>query len=426
MASSYGLKQLEVIRDIGKDKYTLHCGAFGTGKTYSIEVALGFLCKTLKDKGITGLNIVLLGKTQQAVKSNQCNVLSKCFGKDFRYDSSKKDGKTKDAVLFGQYIWIIGLNDKSSESRFRGITDIFCIIHDEAVLCTAEQFDFINGRLRGEFKPYQMEIFNELGIVPCFYIGSTNPDSPVHWLKKLIDDGFFNKVVYWGMHDARWKGSVEYYERLKKLYKNNDLFYDRYLKGLWVSAEGLVWSSFDYKKNVLNFQDYFDDEEKINYSGFNRVIIGVDWGSSHKTAFCVLGYSQGCYIVLRCLTFQGKPPSDLALELEKLIRNIEQTHKVDAVYVDGAGKAYNDELAKRNISYFLADKAHEKIPMVDSAFATETLAIMSNCTELINCIYSYKYKENSVDDKINRVDDDPCDGLRYGFVSDIKITERRG
>lgn len=424
MASSYGLKQLEVIRDIGKDKYTLHCGCFGCGKTYSIEVALGFLCLKLKNKGITGLNIVLLGKTQQAVKANQCNVLSKCFGDDFKYDTSKKDGKTKDATLFGQYLWFIGVNDKSSEARFRGISDVFCIIHDEVVLCTREQFDFINGRLRGEFKKSQMKVFDELGIVPCFYIGSTNPDSPVHWLKKLIDNNFFNKIVNWGMNDARWNGAVEYYNGLKILYKNNELFTDRYLLGLWVSAEGLVWSSFNYKKNVIDHTEYFTDEEDINYSGFNRVVIGVDWGSKHKTSFVVLGYSSGVYIALRCLTFQHTAPSDLAYEMEKLIRNIEHTHSVDAVYVDGAGKSYNDELVKRNINPINADKAHEKIPTVDSAFATQQLFIMDNCEELINCIYGYKFKENAVDDSINRVDDDPCDALRYGYITDLRETER--
>lgn len=421
MASSYGAKQLEIIRDIGKDKFSLHVGCFGCGKTYSIEVALGYLCLKLRNEGLTGLNIVLLGKTQQAVKKNQCNVLSSCFGNDFKYDTSKKDGKTKDAVLFGQYIHIIGLNDKNSEGKFRGISDIFCIIHDEAVLCTEEQFEYINGRLRGEFSSDKMRIFNKLGITPCFYLGSTNPDSPVHWLKKLIDSSFFDRVTSWGMGDARWKGAKEYYTRLMKLYKNNALFYDRYLKGLWVSAEGLVWSSFDYKKNVIDHTEYFKDENKIDYSGFNRVVIGVDWGSKHDTAFVVLGYSSGVYVALRCLTYSGQAPSNLAKELSLLINNIERTHKVDAVYVDGAGKAYNDELIKYNIDYYLADKAHEKIPMIDSAFATEELYILDNCDALINAIYEYKFKENSVDDTINRVNDDPCDGLRYAFVTDKKI-----
>lgn len=41
MSSSYGEKQLQVIKDFGHDMYSIHVGAYGTGKTFSIEVALG-------------------------------------------------------------------------------------------------------------------------------------------------------------------------------------------------------------------------------------------------------------------------------------------------------------------------------------------------------------------------------------------------
>ena len=112
--------------------------------------AFGLYCYEFMEQVIIGLSFVLLGKTQQAVKKNMCNVLSNLFGENFKYDSSKKDGKIKDAVLFGQYIYIIGLNDASSESKFRGISDIMGILHDEAVLCTQDQFNYIIGRLRGQ------------------------------------------------------------------------------------------------------------------------------------------------------------------------------------------------------------------------------------------------------------------------------------
>ena len=422
--SDYGQKQLDIIRDIGKVDASMHVGCFGCGKTYSIEVALGLLCYRLRMNGLTGLRIVLLGKTQGAVKSNQCDVLSANFGSDFKYDTSKKDGFTKDATLFGQYLYFVGLNDKSSETKFRGISNIFCIVHDEAVLCTEEQFYYISGRDRGKFSKKQMDVFNKLGIVPCFYIGSTNPDSPVHWLKKRIDSGYFDTVTNWNMSDAKWEGSEKYYNRLKKLYKDNPLFTDRYLNGLWVSADGLVWSSFNYKKNVIDHKEYFENEEDINYSGFNRVVIGCDWGSKHNTSFVVLGFSSGVYVALRCLSYNMMAPSDLASELLNLINNIEKTHKIDAVYVDGAGKSYNDELDKLNIQYSLANKSHELIGAVDSAFSKGELFILDNCDKLINGIYGYKYKENAVDDSINRVNDDECDALRYAYISDRVYTDK--
>lgn len=409
------------IKHFGQYRTVLHTGPFRNGKTYVAgAMGLGLYCRDLQKAGITGLKIGIAGQTARNLKATIGDALTELFGSNFVYTHSNKDGKEKDAILFGQYIWFCPLKDKTSEGGWRGQT-FFGVLHDECTLCSEENFMFLLGRISGNYDRYNLPDW----VKPMWYIGMCNPDAPTHHIKKKIDSGFFDKIYYWKESDALYSGAKEYYSQKKKEYANNSLFYDRYIKGLWVSAEGLVWSSFNYKKNVLDYKDYYDNEENINYSWFNRVVIGVDWGSSHKTAFCVLGYSQGCYVVLRCLTFQGKPPSDLALELEYLIKNIEQTHTVDAVYVDGAGKAYNDELNKRNIVYTLADKAHEKIPMVDSAFATESLAVMSNCDELINCIYSYKYKENAVDDKIDRVDDDPCDALRYAYVTDLRETERR-
>ena len=61
--SSYGKKQLQVIKDIGHHRYSMHVGAYGTGKTYSIEVGLGLLCFELQRKGVERLNIVLLGNS---------------------------------------------------------------------------------------------------------------------------------------------------------------------------------------------------------------------------------------------------------------------------------------------------------------------------------------------------------------------------
>ena len=49
-------------------KMVVHSGCFGCGKTYSLVEGFGIYCYRLKELGITGLNFVLLGRTQSAVK----------------------------------------------------------------------------------------------------------------------------------------------------------------------------------------------------------------------------------------------------------------------------------------------------------------------------------------------------------------------
>lgn len=410
---------LHCIKHWGQYKTVLHCGPFRNGKTFVCMMALGLYCRDLQKAGVTGLKIGLAGRTAKIIKATMGDALAELFGNNFSYSKSLKDGKSKDAVLFGQYIWFCPLKDKTSEGGWRGQT-FFGVVHDECTLCSEENFLFLLGRISGNYDRYNLPDW----VKPMWYVGMCNPDVPTHHIKKKMDTGWFNKVYLWKESDALYPGAKEYYAQKKKEFANNSLFYDRYIKGLWVSAEGMVWPSFNYKKHVIEHKEYFESEEDIDYSGFERVVIGVDWGNKHNTSFVVLAYSDGVYVALRCLSYNQTAPSMLAFHLSKLIENIERTHKVDAIYVDGAGAGYNKELSDRNIVYELADKSHDKIPLVDSAFAKEELYILSNCTSLINCIYGYKFKENSVDDAINRVNDDECDALRYAYVSDKKKTSR--
>ena len=365
---------LFTVATFGRYKRFIHEGCFGSGKTYSCCVGLGLLCQSLQEIDITGLNVVLCGKTQITVRQNICNVLADRFGEDFKYDSSKKDGKTKAATLFGQNIYIIGFDDGKAEERFRGLTNVFCVLHDECTLCTPEQFNFMLGRIRGEWTEYN---FPE-GIVPGFYVGACNPDHPRHHIKQKIDSGKYG-VLKWNMNNACWDGAEEYYDGLKFDYRDNSLMFRRYLLGLWVSAEGQIYASFDPDKHILN-----SDEYSVDYTGFDRVGIGIDVGSNHPTAIVVCGVDGDTYVVLETYKFQRTPLSDIAVKVAEIIDRINAAGKdVDAVYVDPAAASMRDELSKIGIVALNAMNSHiEGIRCVDTKFARDELFIMDTCEEL--------------------------------------------
>lgn len=433
MSSSYGVKQLAVIKDIGKYKYTIHTGCYGCGKTYSIEVALGLLCLALYKKGVKGLDIVLLGKTQQTVKKNQCNVLSTCFGDNFRYDSGRTDGKVKDAMMFGQYIHIIGLNDKSSESKFRGISNIFCIVHDEAIFCTKEQFNAVQSRLRAEFKPEVQQVFDELGLVVPFYIASTNPDSPNHFLKKLIDEGFFDKSVVWTMGDAKWHGSKEYYDNLKALYKEGTLDYKRYLLSQWVAAEGAIFTYFiaNHDKFIINKL-----EKRVGFA-----IAGIDFGGNKSgTSIVITGF------------YENKQDGLVVLHSNKLLRNkgeidpevmydwlIEQITVYKSkykdipllnIYCDNAEQyleaGVRNTIRKKGWHIVVGDAKKiaimDRVKFVQRIIALGCFDIIADCKTLINSLDELVYDDKSLVDKIKddgSTDNDTWDGFSYSFETQI-------
>lgn len=410
-------RQLYTIATFGKQsmgKYVLHSGCFGCGKTYSLVEAFGLYCMELKRKGIEGLTFVLLGKTQQAVKKNMCNVLSKLFGSDFRYDSSMSSGKIKDAVLFGQYIYIIGLNDNSSESKFRGISDIMGILHDEAVLCTQEQFDYIMGRLRGS---YDRRLPDEY--VQQWYVGSTNPDAPNHFLLDYINKGIL-RLVKWYMRDACWDGAKEYYERLKLLYKDNPSFFSRYIDGKWTSADRMVYCMFNPKVHILDHNDVV-----LDYKSFKRNLIAVDYGGDHPTAILLLSVNhQGIYIVSKEWKLRNTAPSDIVRQIAEVIDFINNSGSYCSnLFVDPSAKALKDELSKNNISYTNAmNKHNDGIGCIQTCLSLGKLYILDNCENLISEMYSYKYKDNTNGkDEVIKVGDDFVDALRYGVYTDTVV-----
>jgi hypothetical protein len=425
MAGQNSKRQSKTIRDFGKYKSSLHDGPIGCGKTYCVEEALGLACLNLKNNGIygdtgkyPGRHIVLTGPSVPVIKRNQCNVLSRLFGADFKYTSSTKDGQKKNAVLFGQYIHLIGLDTIQAYERIRGQSPVWCYIHDEVTfLKDRDLYDLMLGRLGRDSDIEVKQLLKSLGYLDGFYVGSTNPDAPTHWVKKGIDSGLFDDYNHWTMNDAAWDGSKEYYEDLKKRYADRDTYYRRYLLGEWTMAEGMVWNAFT-QENIVDISK--EDADALYLGGFDRVIIGIDWGSNHNTSFSVLGSNDKNYVVVCNKNYNNLSPSELVVELKKLIRKINESHSIEAIYVDQAGKSYNDELIKNGIDFYNAMKGHEYIPLVNSAFFTKELLVLSTCDELIDEIYGYKYKLNTISDEINRVNDDACDSVRYAYVTDVK------
>lgn len=444
MRCSYSEKQLLAIRDFAKDKMVVHSGPFGVGKTFCLVLAFGLYCLRLKQLGTEGLTFVLAGKTQQSVKRNMCNVLSSLFGNDFRYFKGNKDGKDRDAILFGQNLYLIGFNDSTSREKFQGISDIMGILHDECTLCTQEQFDYAHGRLRGEVNIEGEELDDEDGVyieiednntidlntlalpegtTTMWYVGSCNPDVPTHFIKEYIDNGII-KNIKWYMRDAIWKGAKEYYKKLEIQYKNNPAFFARYLLGKWTSADRMVYCMFQPKVHILNSNDV-----DLDYKSFKRNIIAVDYGSDHPTAILLISINrQNIYIVSKEITLQGVAPSDIVQRISELIEHlIDLGVYYSDLYIDPSAKGLKDELTKKGIKYTNAMNSHiDGIGCIQTQLSLNKLYILDNCQNLIKEIYSYRYKDTSNGkDEVVKIDDDHVDAMRYGIYTDYTINNRR-
>src|SRR5690625_7400637 len=89
---------------------------------------------------------------------------------------------------------------------------------------------------------YFAQSLARMSVAGAKMIGTTNPDSPNHWLKKDWIDADKGVVSRKLTIEDNEHLPADFVESLKREYTG--LWYKRFIEGLWVSAEGAVYDMF--------------------------------------------------------------------------------------------------------------------------------------------------------------------------------------
>lgn len=181
--------------------------------------------------------------------------------------------------------------DKVLEVTGNGTTNLFEVFggKDES------SFQLIQGRtLAGvllDEVALQPRSFVEQALARCSVEGSKlwfncNPDNPAHWFHQewVLKAKEKNALhLHFELRDNP-SLSEKIIARYEKMYSG--VFYLRYIKGLWVAAEGAIYTP------------YCDDESRfirtVDRKDIIRSIIGVDYGGNGSaTAFVCIGVLKG-------------------------------------------------------------------------------------------------------------------------------------
>ena len=221
-------------------------GSVRSGKTWITLVVFALWVATMPKNAI----YLMCAKTLTSLKRNCLDLLQSIIGEDnFQYSLSAKQG-----TLFGRKIVLEGANDARSETKIRGMTLAGAYV-DEITLVEEDFFTMLLSRL---------------SMPNAKLFGSTNPDSPHHWLKtKYLDrEGEIDIYVEKYTIDDNTFLDKDYVENIKSEYTG--VFYNRFILGEFVIAEGLVYSMFDESKHVV----------KEHLKGSNiQYIVSIDYGT---------------------------------------------------------------------------------------------------------------------------------------------------
>lgn len=252
-------KQIDLITSDWK-RITLLTGSVRSGKTYISLLVWAIFVGSMPENS----EFLMTGKTVTALKRNCLGLLQDLVGDNLTYSLSQKQGK-----LFGRTIWLEGANDDRAESKIRGMTLAGAYVDE----LTQIPFDFY------------MMLMSRLSVKNAKLFATTNPDSPSHWVKvNIIDNEEIEKSV-WSFtlddNEILKRENQEYFDNLKKEYQSmGGVFYERFILGLWVLAEGLIYKQFANNKNMFIKENAVNEEgKKIN---FMLVTIGIDYGATER------------------------------------------------------------------------------------------------------------------------------------------------
>ena len=234
---------------------------------------------------------------------------------------------------------------------------------------------------------------------------SCNPESPQQWFKReWIDQREKRNALY--LHfEMRDNPSLS--EKTLAQYESRytGVFYDRYIRGLWVLAEGLVYDFFG--------EDQIVDE--IPPSG--RYYISCDYGTLNP-------FSAGLWCVtptgatrIREYYYSGraeqknKTDEEYYTELERLAEDL----PVESVVVDPSAASFIETI--RRHGRFKVRKAHnEVIPGIMTTarmLRDGTVKIHRSCTAAIREFGLYSWDEKSSEDRPIKENDHAMDDIRY-------------
>lgn len=393
-------KQLEVLETMRSGKLrriNILEGSVRSGKTYVSLILWGFWVSLRKD----GCTFLMAAKTMGTLRRNVLLPLQDIFGEEnFSFSVSKKE-----AFLFGKRIYLESANDSRSESKIRGMTldGAYC---DELTLFDENFFTMLLSRLSRK---------------GAKLIATTNPDHPRHWLKrKYIDNKEIDLLDFHFSIDDNPYLDKGYVRELKKEYKG--MYYDRFILGQWVCAEGRIYEEFG-KKNVLDDKELHKrlDENPISFE-----VVGVDFGGNKSASvYNLVAFDKGyknVYVLDEYYDKENKSAEHLINSFIDCTQRWSKDKKLLCAYCDSAEQLLIKSLrnaVRVDVRNALKRPVNSRINMLCRLISAGRFFISDKCVHLIEALETAVWDSS----KLNcdqRLDDgttniDSLDALEYAI-----------
>ena len=381
-------KQQEYLNN-ANHRWNIKSGATRSGKTY-LDVLAVIPIRIRAVAGKEGLTVIL-GNTKGTLQRNVIEPLRAIYCATLVGDI----GVDNTARMFGEKVYCLGADKVTQVDRLRGssIKYAYC---DEVVTYNNEVFEMLKSRLDKTYSRCDL---------------TCNPDNPMHWFKKFMDSDADIYLQEYSIDDNDFLSS-EFVENLKKEYTGT-VWYDRYILGKWVLAEGLIYPMFSTNRHVKQVTPKCD-----------RHYIFIDYGTQNPFAALLFGVRRELGVDVAYLIkeyyYSGRANNRQLTDddyYNELVR-LADGYDIDYIGIDPSAASMIATIKKHG--QFSAKKAKNDvlngIRSVASLIAQERLYVHISCKNTIAEFQSYLWDTKSTEDRPVKDNDHAMDALRY-FVN---------
>ena len=395
---SFSAKQRQVLRwwmpgDINAGKEAIVCdGAVRSGKTLVMGLSFFLWAQTC----FQGQRFGVCGKT---ISSLRRNVLSEILPRLEGLGARWKERRTENLVTVqflgheNQY-YIFGGRDESSAALIQGITFAGVLLDEVALMPRS---------------------FVEQACARCSVAGSRlwfncNPDGPNPWFYKTWVQQAESRNclrLHFTMEDNP-SLTPEIRRRYHNLYTG--VFYQRFVLGQWVQAEGRVYDFFT-SEMVGKAPEHCD-----------KWHISCDYGTVNPTSMGLWGRCGGVWYRVKEFYFDSRVQQRQMTDAEyaDALQELAGERKIASVIVDPSAASFMEVLRRRGWQVCKADNdVLRGIRLTSDCLKSGKIVLCEGCTDCLREMEEYVwYLSSGQKDRVKKEHDHAMDDMRY-FVSTV-------
>ncbi len=365
-------------------------GSIRAGKTMTMAVSFILWAFTAFDKQV----FAVCGKTIESVRRNIVTHLPQWLEGIVRIQERRSEnlliisfaGKTNRFYLFGG-------KDEGSAALIQGMT-LAGVMFDEVALMPRS--------------------FVEQALARCSVEGSKfwfncNPDSPEHWFYREWIQKHKNKNALYLHFTMEDNNSLS--AKVKKRYENmySGVFYDRFIRGLWVVAEGLVYDFFQSKKETI--------VETVDIDDYSEFYVSIDYGTINPCSMGLWGVNSEGAARIRESYFDSRKEGRQRTDEEHYQALIELVDDVPItrVIVDPSAASFI-ECIRRHGEFRVKPAINsviDGIRITSSLLNAGMIHIDPTCKDCIREFGLYRWDEKKTADTVLKENDHAMDEVRY-------------